>query len=74
MTANANLLPPSVLERVLARDRRLIAAALAVLVGLSWTYLLFLSRQMGAEAGMAATITFDAPADEAPLETATRER
>jgi predicted metal-binding membrane protein len=55
MTANANLLPPSMLERVLARDRRLIAAALAALIVLSWSYLIFLSRQMGGDAGMAAT-------------------
>lgn len=55
MTANANLLPPSVLERVLARDRRLIAIALAALIVLSWSYLIFLSRQMGGDAGMAAT-------------------
>ena len=54
MTANANLLPPGVLERVLARDRRVIAAALAVLVMLAWSYLVFLSRQMGADAGVAA--------------------
>ena len=54
MTANASSLPPSGLERVLARDRRLIAAALAALVALSWSYLLFLSRQMGGDTGMAA--------------------
>jgi len=55
MTANANLLPPSVLERILARDRRVIAAALAALVVLAWSYLVYLSRQMGADAGVAAT-------------------
>jgi predicted metal-binding membrane protein len=54
MTANANLLPPSALERVLARDRRVIAGALAVLVVLAWSYLIFLSRQMGTDAGAAA--------------------
>jgi predicted metal-binding membrane protein len=54
MTANANSLPPTALERVLARDRRVIAAALATLVVLSWIYLLFLSRQMDADAGTAA--------------------
>ena len=47
MTANANPLPPSVLERVLARDRRLTAIALAALVALAWIYLLVLSREMG---------------------------
>ena len=47
MTVEANPLPPSALERVLARDRRLIALALAALVVLAWAYLLALSRQMG---------------------------
>ena len=47
MTVNANPLPPSALERVLVRDRRLIAVALAALVVLAWSYLLVLSRQMG---------------------------
>jgi predicted metal-binding membrane protein len=54
MTANDNVLPPGSLERVLARDRRLIAVALAVLVALAWSYLLMLARQMGDDAGMAA--------------------
>jgi predicted metal-binding membrane protein len=47
MTAQADPLPPSTLERMLARDRRMIAAALAVLVAVAWSYLLTLSRQMG---------------------------
>jgi predicted metal-binding membrane protein len=63
MTANANLLPPGVLERVLARDRRVIAAALAVLVMLAWSYLVFLSRQMGANAGVAALTPMPAMPD-----------
>jgi predicted metal-binding membrane protein len=46
MTVDANPMPPSALERVLARDRRLIALSLAVLVVLAWSYLLVLSRQM----------------------------
>ena len=53
MTVNGNPLPPSALERVLARDRRLIALALAALVVLAWSYLLVLSRQMG-DASMSA--------------------
>ena len=53
MTVEANPLPPSALERVLARDRRLIALALAALVVLAWAYLLALSRQMG-DASMSA--------------------
>ena len=40
MSVNANPLPPSALERVLARDRRLIAVALAALVVVAWIYLL----------------------------------
>lgn len=46
MTANSNLAPPSALERALARDRWLIAAALAMLVVLAWGYLVVLTRQM----------------------------
>src|SRR5262245_22586855 len=46
MSVNANPLPPSALERVLARDRRLIAVALAALVLLAWSYLFLLSQQM----------------------------
>jgi predicted metal-binding membrane protein len=56
LTANANLLPPSGIERALARDRRLIAAALAALVILAWSYLLMLSRQMGAEIAATASM------------------
>jgi predicted metal-binding membrane protein len=47
VAANSNLVAPSALERVLARDRWLIAAALTVLVVLAWGYLVLLSRQMG---------------------------
>ena len=47
MTVDATPLPPSALERALARDRRLTAVALAALVVLAWSYLLLLSRQMG---------------------------
>jgi predicted metal-binding membrane protein len=54
MTVNANPLPPSALERVLARDRRLIAVSLAVLVVVAWGYLLVLSRQMSDMANMAS--------------------
>src|SRR6185312_9854859 len=43
---------PSALERVLARDRRLTAIALAALVALAWSYLVVLSRRMG-DASMA---------------------
>ncbi len=39
---------PTPLERLLVRDRWLIGACLAVLVVLAWTYLLVLTRQMGA--------------------------
>ena len=56
MTVNADPLPPGALERVLTRDRRLTAIALAALVALAWTYLLMLSRQMSdaSTAGMAS--------------------
>jgi predicted metal-binding membrane protein len=47
MSARANPVPPSSLERVVARDRWIIAAALIALAALSWTYLLVLDRQMG---------------------------
>jgi predicted metal-binding membrane protein len=53
VTVDATPLAPSVLERALARDRRLIAVALAALVVLAWSYLLMSSRQMG-DAGMPA--------------------
>jgi predicted metal-binding membrane protein len=53
VSVDATPLPPSALERALARDRRVIAAALAALVVLAWGYLLALSRQMG-DAGMSA--------------------
>jgi predicted metal-binding membrane protein len=46
MTGNTTALPPSALERALARDRRLTAIALAALVALAWSYLLVLSREM----------------------------
>jgi predicted metal-binding membrane protein len=46
-------LPPGALERLLARDRRLIAVALAALVVLAWSYLLVLSKQMSDDASMA---------------------
>jgi predicted metal-binding membrane protein len=42
--------PPGALERVLARDRRLVALALAVLVLLAWGYLALLAQRMGAGA------------------------
>ena len=54
MSINVDPLPPSALERVLARDRRLIAVALAALVVLAWSYLLVLSKQMSADVSMAA--------------------
>ena len=54
MSVNANPLPPSALERVLARDRRLIAVALAALIVLAWSYLLVLSEQMSSDASMAS--------------------
>lgn len=54
MTVEADPLPPSALERVLARDRRLVAFALAALVVLAWAYLLSLSRQMGGASMSAA--------------------
>ena len=46
--------PPGSLERVLARDRLFIAAALAVLVALAWAYLVLLARRMGNGADVAA--------------------
>jgi predicted metal-binding membrane protein len=49
VTANVSMPPPSAIERVLARDRRLIAVALVVLVVLAWSYLVVWSRQMGAQ-------------------------
>lgn len=54
MSVNLDPLPPSALERLLARDRRLIAVALAALVVLAWSYLLVLSRQMSDDASMAS--------------------
>ena len=54
MSVNVDPLPPSVLERLLARDRRLIAVALAALVVLAWGYLLVLSKQMSDDASMAS--------------------
>ena len=54
MSVNVNPLPPSALERLLARDRRLIAVALAALVVLAWGYLLVLSKQMSDDASMAS--------------------
>ncbi len=54
MTANANVAPPSSLERVLARDRLVIAASLAALAVLAWLYLVLVARQMG-DMGTAAT-------------------
>jgi predicted metal-binding membrane protein len=53
VTVDATPVPPSALERALARDRRLTAVALAALVVMAWTYLLVLSRQMG-DAGPSA--------------------
>jgi predicted metal-binding membrane protein len=47
-------MPPSTLERVLARDRRLTAVALAALVVLAWSYLLVLSQKVSDDASMAA--------------------
>ena len=54
MSVNVDPLPPSALERLLARDRRLIAVALAALVVLAWGYLLVLSKQMSHDASMAS--------------------
>jgi len=54
MSGTANPLPPSALERVLVRDRRLTAIALAALVALAWSYLLVLSRQMSDDASMSS--------------------
>ena len=54
MSVNVDPLPPSALERLLARDRRLIAVALAALVVLAWGYLLVLSKQMSDDASMAS--------------------
>jgi predicted metal-binding membrane protein len=54
MSVNVNPVLPSALERALARDRRLIAAALAALVIVAWSYLLVLSRQMGDDASMSS--------------------
>ncbi|HJR71297.1 MAG TPA: DUF2182 domain-containing protein [Gammaproteobacteria bacterium] len=46
--------PPGSLERMLVRDRLLIAATLAVLVALAWAYLVMLARRMGSDADVAA--------------------
>jgi predicted metal-binding membrane protein len=46
--------PPGSLERVLARDRVVIATALVVLVALAWAYLVMLARRMGDDAGLAS--------------------
>jgi len=54
MSVNVNPLPPSALERLLARDRRLTGVALAALVVLAWSYLLVLSKQMSDDASMAS--------------------
>jgi len=57
MIVNENPLSPSALERVLARDRRLIAVALAALALVAWSYLLVLSRQMSDDASMASVVS-----------------
>ena len=57
MIVNENSLSPSALERVLARDRRLIAVALAALVLIAWSYLLVLSRQMSDDVSMASVVS-----------------
>ena len=54
MSVNVQPQPPSALECVLARDRRLIAVALAALVVLAWIYLVVLSRQISDAAGVAS--------------------
>jgi predicted metal-binding membrane protein len=46
MTVDTTAPPPSALERVLARDRRVTAIALAAPAALAWSYLLVLSREM----------------------------
>ena len=61
VTVHAPPSGPSIVERALLRDRRLIAVALAMLVVLAWSYLLVLSRQMG-DASMSAA----APMPEMP--------
>ena len=53
MSIDVDSLSPSALGRLLARDRRLIAAALAALAVLAWSYLLVLSKQMSADASVA---------------------
>lgn len=58
MTATSSFTPPSSLERVLARDRWIIAASLAALAVLAWVYLLMLARQMG---DMSAAATSSMP-------------
>lgn len=61
MTADNAALPPSVLERVLARDRWVICMALALLVALAWGYLLFLAGQMGGTGAPGVTAMPDMP-------------
>jgi predicted metal-binding membrane protein len=61
MTADNAALPPSALERVLARDRWLIGTALALLVALAWGYLLSLAGQMGGSAAPGVTAMPDMP-------------
>jgi len=46
MAARADRLPPTPLERLLARDRWLIAASLSLLAVLAWVYLIVMARQM----------------------------
>lgn len=70
MTANDTALPPSALERALARDRLLVAAALAVLVVLAWSYLVFMSRRMGADATAMASMPDMPGMSHAPVEAA----
>jgi predicted metal-binding membrane protein len=46
MAERASRPPPTVLERLLARDRWLVAIALSVLAALAWVYLIVMARQM----------------------------
>ena len=53
--------PPTALERVLARDRQLVAIALAVLVLLAWSYLVMLAQRMGAGAVLTSASSPESP-------------
>jgi predicted metal-binding membrane protein len=57
VTDRSTIVPPSTVERALARDRWLIAAALVVFVALAWAYLFSLAGEMTGPAGTSSMTT-----------------